>query len=1235
MRDLKKLLTMLLVAAMVVTMQGIPVLAATTETEDATVTEVVEEAVTEEVQEIEATEEKEPVGEGESVTSIAVNGEYLVNTNTTAPVVSMLNGAVSYHRDNNTLYLKDATVSSPQAGVAAINIRGPLNMVLQGENTVTGMITVNDALTVDAVEGGSLTETDAEIPLFSSNAASGSSSLTILGGTYYCDYFSFCYGDFTMTGGTVISQLFLETGEKSKVTISGNSRIEINYPADAGFYGILIPLLGTTESHILIDGDAYVSMNNVISGIANVATGSSTSDVRVTGNASLIVTNAQENSIGDNFKSVEIDTAGLVDLSGENGAVSLSGKQYGVRTITLGDRTWQTNWTSTDSGYTDKHIVMENGRVVTQESIPTELFVNGVDILKAVDNRVVSGNGYASYDEATNTLELNNMHITEGTSYVRLGNFVDTAGILSDGDISIRLVGNSDFALPSSNCTGIATPFCVTFGGDGALDLTGKYQRTLVVGSFEVTDTADVELVAADGFVMWIVRNISQTQFKAGGEIYEDQMAAAMRFVDGKLVKQWNPPYNVKINNKTVTCPNAGETIYENGNAQGATWSMTCQGDDTILTLNNFHSDYAISARGDLTVELQGDNAIENENDKGIYTNGNLTLMGEGNLFIYSGSRGLNARNIDIQGGTCQISSNSQAVCAEESLQISRHHVIRRGGPITQLINGSLKSNLETADSIQREGAFSFSEDDGISASKEVELGVEYTISANAGEGGTITPGGKTVITSYNGEQKYSISANEGYVIQDVLVDGESVGIVNEYTFSDIADDHTIAAKFQSTAKDPDKDPDQDPATDLKAYPLSANEISFKAKKTTCTYTGSPLTPAMLVKSGKTTLKQNIDYLLTYHNNVNCGSSAYVTITGIGEYGGSIRKNFTITPKSFKKATIEPMANIAYDADAAKMQTAAEANLVVKDGTKELTQGKDYTVLYNGEAALKANAGDTVTVSIKGISGNYIEEASKKITKFKVIDTANATDISGAVLALKSTKPITYTGKALKPAMKVTLSGNDGKLIKLKANKDYKLVYSGNINAGKGKVRLIGIGKYYGTVSTEFEIGQKTLKKVTVANIPNQYYTGKPITALNLTVKANGTLLRQGTDYTVSFNQTDKVTNKKSGIQASAVITLQPNDNYIYDSKIQTVTKNFKVVKGRLNSKSAVVAVSESFAGDTKDVTVTYNGNTLVPTTNGKDGDYKITIKSTRTGYTVTVKGLNNFTGSKVLKVKK
>ena len=101
----------------------------------------------------------------------------------------------------------------------------------------------------------------------------------------------------------------------------------------------------------------------------------------------------------------------------------------------------------------------------------------------------------------------------------------------------------------------------------------------------------------------------------------------------------------------------------------------------------------------------------------------------------------------------------------------------------------------------------------------------EFAIMAAAGEGGSITPCG-TVKVERGMSQTFVIQPEEGYVISDVLVNGQSVGAVAEYTFCDVNADANITALFQKAAVSTDK-------TQLTAVIKEAEERLEQADKYT------------------------------------------------------------------------------------------------------------------------------------------------------------------------------------------------------------------------------------------------------------------------------------------------------------------------------------------------------------------------------------------------------------------
>jgi hypothetical protein len=82
-----------------------------------------------------------------------------------------------------------------------------------------------------------------------------------------------------------------------------------------------------------------------------------------------------------------------------------------------------------------------------------------------------------------------------------------------------------------------------------------------------------------------------------------------------------------------------------------------------------------------------------------------------------------------------------------------------------------------------------------ITATFALTTGPTYTITASAGSGGSISPSG-AVLVNQGATQVFTINANAGYHTVDVLVDGNSVGAVGTYTFTNVQASHSISASF-------------------------------------------------------------------------------------------------------------------------------------------------------------------------------------------------------------------------------------------------------------------------------------------------------------------------------------------------------------------------------------------------------------------------------------------------------
>lgn len=71
-----------------------------------------------------------------------------------------------------------------------------------------------------------------------------------------------------------------------------------------------------------------------------------------------------------------------------------------------------------------------------------------------------------------------------------------------------------------------------------------------------------------------------------------------------------------------------------------------------------------------------------------------------------------------------------------------------------------------------------------------------FSITASSGSNGTISPAGITMVCCAGGTKVYTIAPTSGYRINNVFVDGSTVGAVTTYTFTSVSSNHTISATF-------------------------------------------------------------------------------------------------------------------------------------------------------------------------------------------------------------------------------------------------------------------------------------------------------------------------------------------------------------------------------------------------------------------------------------------------------
>lgn len=219
--------------------------------------------------------------------------------------------------------------------------------------------------------------------------------------------------------------------------------------------------------------------------------------------------------------------------------------------------------------------------------------------------------------------------------------------------------------------------------------------------------------------------------------------------------------------------------------------------------------------------------------------------------------------------------------------------------------------------------------------------------------------------------------------------------------------------------------------------------------------------------------------------------------------------------------------------------------------------------------------------------------------------------------------PQTYTGKAIKPAIKVY----DGPTL-LKEKVDYTVSYKNNKNVNDASnaataptIIVKGKGNYTGQEKVTFQIvpinlnDEKVVAKDIYVNPNNKEQ--KPVP----TITYNKKKLKNNTDFTLSYTTDGDDAYTAVG---NYTITAKGTGNYTGERNISLIITN-----GTLMNKVKVAAVpKQNWTGKPvePDLTVTYKGITLV-----KGTDYTVEFKNNINSgkATATVIGMGNYAGTK------
>lgn len=368
----------------------------------------------------------------------------------------------------------------------------------------------------------------------------------------------------------------------------------------------------------------------------------------------------------------------------------------------------------------------------------------------------------------------------------------------------------------------------------------------------------------------------------------------------------------------------------------------------------------------------------------------------------------------------------------------------------------------------------------------------------------------------------------------------------------------------------------------------SLNNGLITLSETSYVYDGTYKKPAATVTFGGKVLQEGKDYTISYRNNLNVGVTTVIA-TGMGDYTGYTSKNFTITKRAMAGGTVSVASSVSFTG------SNITPSVTVKVAGRTLTSGTDYTVSYSNNK----NVG-TSNVYVYG-KGNYSGSLSAKFDIVPAKQQIQKLETKYKGFFVDWAQKGSATGYVVEYSVNANMSGAVSK--HLTANKPDTLTVSGLSGDKTYYVRVLSYtntnGKvYYGAWSDvkSIKTANNDITKASVSGISTKAFTGKAITQ-NVTVKVGNTVLKNGTDYTVSYSNnkkvgkaTVKITGKgKYGGVITKTFKINPAKQEI--QKLTAKSKAFFIdwaQKGSATGYEIQYATNSKFTG-AKKVTITNN----------------------------------------------
>ena len=260
-------------------------------------------------------------------------------------------------------------------------------------------------------------------------------------------------------------------------------------------------------------------------------------------------------------------------------------------------------------------------------------------------------------------------------------------------------------------------------------------------------------------------------------------------------------------------------------------------------------------------------------------------------------------------------------------------------------------------------------------------------------------------------------------------------------------------------------------------------------------------------KTGKD-LVEGTDVTITYSEDVTNVGEVTVTITGIGNYSGTIVKTYNITPAPLT-ITVLPQTYEYNGSPQGENKATYTADLDEKVIVEGL-QGEDAltSITLNGQETDAATYTGKLVASdaeIGEATNNYAVKyvpGDLTITKATIVpeDPEDPEDPVVKRFKVEGPEDTMYNGKEQKQPVEITDNATGKTLVE---GKDCTVTYSNDvIHVGEVTVTITGIGNYEGTITRTYNITKRPI--TLTSDSAKKAYDGEALTAEHVTIGGEG-----------------------------------------------------------------------------------------------------------------------------------